>query len=333
MVSTARCALRATGRRFVLPLTCLPQAVSVVLVKVHSPVVLDALADALRCVYWYKKDLRSFVLRVGVPSEFIGRLDWTNEHKRELVRQMLDALSRQPDRGTGLISKLTDAVVEMEDFAHLARLDDGERMVRDAADAIRRLRELLGRESGAEREERKRAARRIEAERRKAELVARQASIASLAAEFARLHSMEDRRGRGVQFEEFLRSLFALHDLEPRGAFSIAGEQTDGSIRLDSQLFLVEARWREDPSSPDDIRSFRGKVEEKLDNTLGIFISMSYFTSEAIKRAAVPPAKVILVDGQDLAPVMQGLVDLVEMLRRKVRRAAETGEVLSRFLA
>jgi len=144
---------------------------------------------------------------------------------------------------------------------------------------------------------------------------------------------MDDRRERGVQFEEFLRKLFALHDLEPRGAFSIAGEQTDGSIRVDSQLFLVEARWREEPTSPDDIRSFRGKVEEKLDNTLGIFVSMSYFTDEAIKRAAVPPAKVILVDGQDLAPVMQGLIDLVEMLRRKIRRAAETGDVLSRFLA
>lgn len=301
--------------------------------KVHSPVVLDALGEALRCVYWYKKDLRSFFLRVGVPGDLIGRLDWPNEHKRELARQVLDALSRQPDRGTSIISNLIDAVVEIEDFAHLARIEDGERLVRDATDAVRRLRDLLGRESGAEREERTRAARRIEAERRKAELVARQESISGLAAEFARIHSMEDRRERGMEFEEFLRRLFALHDLEPRGAFSIAGEQTDGSIRVDSQLFLVEARWREEPTSPDDIRSFRGKVEEKLDNTLGIFISMSYFTTEAIKRAAVPPAKVILVDGQDLAPVMQGLVDLVEMLRRKIRRAAETGDVLSRYIA
>lgn len=301
--------------------------------KVHSPVVLDALGEALRCVYWYKKDLRSFFVRVGVPGDLIGRLDWPNEHKRELARQVLDVLARQHDRGTTIISQLIDAVVEIDDFAHLARIEDGERLVRDATDAVRRLRELLSRESGAEREEGARAARRIEAERRKAELVARQESIAGLAAEFARLHSMENRRERGVQFEEFLRRLFALHDLEPRGAFSIAGEQTDGSIRVDSQLFLVEARWREDPTSPDDIRSFRGKVEEKLDNTLGIFISMSYFTTEAIKRAAVPPAKVILVDGQDLAPVMQGLVDLVEMVRRKIRRAAETGDVLSRFTA
>ena len=36
-------------------LTCLPRAASVVLVKVHSPVVLDAMGGALRCVYWYKK--------------------------------------------------------------------------------------------------------------------------------------------------------------------------------------------------------------------------------------------------------------------------------------
>jgi hypothetical protein len=301
-------------------------------VKVHSPAVLDALAEALRCLYWYKGDLRSFLGRAGVPADVLARLDWANENKRELIRQTLDALSRRPDRGTSILSKLLDAVVEQDEFPHLARLDDGERKVRDATRAMARLRELLGRESVAERAERAKAERRTEAERRRTDLAVRQESIASLASEFARLHGMEERRERGIEFEDFLRRLFALHDLDPRGAFSIKGEQTDGSIRIDTQLFLVEARWREDPTSPDDVRSFRGKVEEKLDNTLGIYISMNGFTSEAIKRAASPPAKIILVDGQDLAPVMQGVVSLVEMLRRKIRRAAETGEVLSRFL-
>jgi len=57
---------------------------------------------------------------------------------------------------------------------------------------------------------------------------------------------------------------------------------------------------------------------------------MNGFTEEAIKRAGVPPAKVILVDGLDLAPLVQGSRDLVEVLRRKVRSAAETGNVLFR---
>jgi hypothetical protein len=295
-------------------------------VKVFSVVVLDSLAEALRCIYWYKPDLRSFLLRSGLPSDLLGRLDWT-QHKREIVRELLDSLTRRSDRGAPLISKVIDAVVEQDDFAHLARLEDGQRKAKDATDAVSRLKELLGHESVAERAERARAEKRTEAERRKTQIAARQAAMQSMFDEFNVLRAMDDERARGIAFEDFLRRLFALHDLDPRGAFAIPGEQTDGSIRLDSHFFLVEARWRVDATSPADIRAFRGKVEEKLDNTLGIFVAMNGFTPEAIKRAATPPAKVILIDGLDLAPVLQGLTDFVEMLRRKVRAAAEAGDV------
>lgn len=297
--------------------------------KVYGPSVVEALGEALRCLYWYKDDLRSFLTRAGLPRETTGLLDWTAP-KRVLVRALLDRLSQQPDRGTALISNLIDAVVEQEDFLHLRRLEDGERKAEDARVAVERLKDLLGRESIAERAERARAQNRTEADRRRNELAERKTSLAAIDREFAILHSTSNEQRRGLDFEPFLRRLFALFDLDPRGAFTLPGEQTDGSIRLDSQLFLVEARWRMKPSDPDDIRSFRGKVEEKLDNTLGLYISMNGFTDEAIKRAAVPPAKVILLDGQDLILAIQGHVDLLEMLRKKIRRAAETGEVLAR---
>lgn len=294
-----------------------------------APAVVTGLAEALRHTYWYKKDLRSFLLRAGVPHAFVGRLDW-DANKRDIIREMLDELVRQPT-GTAIVSKVIDAVVEMDDFSHLERLDDdGARKAADASAAVTKLKNLLGKTSVAERADRARAEKRTEAERRKVEHGRLQNEMLDLKSEFEALSNTKDVQARGLAFEPFLRRLFALHDLDPRGSFSLPGEQTDGSIRLDSQLFLVDARWRAEPESPADVRSFRGKVEEKLDNTLGIMISMNGFTEEAIKRAAVPPAKLILVDGQDLAPVVQGLVDFVKLLQRKVRRAAETGEVLVR---
>lgn len=297
--------------------------------KVHSPAVLHALGEALRNVYWYKPDLRSFLARAGVPESILSQLDWTAS-KRDIVRKLLDGLARRPLGGTDLISKLLDSVVEQDEFPHLARLDDGARKVADAEAAISNLRNLLGRTSVVERADRARAEKRTESEHRKSQLVARQESMAGLSDEFRILAAMADVQARGLKFEPFLRKLFALHDLDPRGSYSLPGEQTDGSLRLDNHLYLVEARWRAEQASPDQVRSFRGKVEEKLDNTLGFYISMNGFTDEAIKRAAVPPAKVLLIDGQDLAPVMQGMQDLVEMLRRKVRHAAETGGVMFR---
>ena len=298
--------------------------------KVYAPAVIDALGEALRALYWYKDDLRSFFVRAGVPRAVVSQLDW-GANKRAIVRDLLDGLASQAGGGTEVISKVLDAVVEQDDFSHLSRLEDGERKADDARRALQRLKDLLGRESVAERAERARAEKRTEAENRRTAAAERQSAVAELAAEFATLHSMTDEQRRGLAFEPFLRRLFALYDLDPRGAFSLPGEQTDGSVRVDSQLFLVEARWRKDPTSPDDVRSFRGKVEEKLDNTLGIFISMNGFTDEAVKRAAVPPAKVILMDGHDIVLAVQGHADLLELLRRKIRRAAETGEVLVRL--
>lgn len=298
--------------------------------KVYTATVADALGEALRCMYWYKDDLRSFLTRAGVPPSLTAQLDWTG-NKRSIIRSLLDGLMAKPESGTVVVSKILDAVVEQDDFAHLRRLDDGQRKAEDAEKALGQLKNLLGRETVAERAERARVEKRTEAERRRAAVTERQGALTALAAEFTAIFAMTDERRRGLAFEPFLRSLFALHDLDPRGSFALPGEQTDGSIRVDSQLFLIEARWRQDPASPSDILAFKGKVEGKLDNTLGIFIAMNGFTEEAVKRATNPPAKVILIDGPDLVLAIQGHVDLVEVLRRKIRRAAETGDVFVHF--
>jgi hypothetical protein len=42
---------------------------------------------------------------------------------------------------------------------------------------------------------------------------------------------MADHNQRGLDFQPWLRELFALHDLEPGGSFASVGEQIDGSIR------------------------------------------------------------------------------------------------------
>lgn len=298
--------------------------------KVYAPTVVDALGEALRCLYWYKDDLRSFLTRAGVSTTLTAQLDW-NGNKRSIIRSLLDDLVATPERGTAVISQILDAVVEQEDFAHLRRLEDGPRKVEDAQRALGHLKDLLGRETIAERAERARAEKRTEAERRRVAVAERQSTLTALAAEFNALFAMNNERQRGLAFEPFLRKLFALHDLDPRGSFALPGEQTDGSVRVDAQLFLIEARWRQDPASPSDILAFKGKVEGKLDNTLGMFIAMNGFTDEAVKRAANPPAKVILIDGPDLVLAIQGHIDLLELLRRKIRRAAETGDVFVHF--
>lgn len=56
--------------------------------KVYPASVIDALGESLRCLYWYKDDLRSFLTRAGLPRSIVAPLDWSS-HKRVVVRELL----------------------------------------------------------------------------------------------------------------------------------------------------------------------------------------------------------------------------------------------------
>jgi hypothetical protein len=49
---------------------------------------------------------------------------------------------------------------------------------------------------------------------------------------------------RGFAFEKFLRNVFMLFGLAPRSSFRLIGEQIDGSLQLDSEVYLIEAKWQ-----------------------------------------------------------------------------------------
>lgn len=68
---------------------------------------------------------------------------------------------------------------------------------------------------------------------------------------------------RGFAFEAFLSGLFELFNLAPRGSFRMRGEQIDGSFRLHAEIYLFEAKWRNEHAALADLLTFSGKVEGK----------------------------------------------------------------------
>ncbi|WP_170319747.1 restriction endonuclease [Polyangium spumosum] len=303
--------------------------------KVYSAVILNALVDALRTIYWFQNDLRSFLTRAGVPADVLGALPWgPGTYKRIIAQRLVDQLAGEPAVGMPILNGIIDSVVEMdEDMPHLVRLDDGKKKADDARRAVRALKDLLGRETIAERADRARREARTEAERSRVARIQRQRDLKALNDRFLALSMIPDdaasKRRRGFQFQELLRDLFALHDMDPRGSMARPGEQIDGSIVFDGSFLVVEAKWEAKPIEPKDVRDFQGKVQTKLDNTLGLFVSMSGFTDYAVEEAARSGRiYAVLMDGSDLAQVFQGLVDLTELLRRKLRHAAEYGRAM-----
>jgi hypothetical protein len=300
--------------------------------KVYPPQVFAALAECLRTVYWFTGDLKSFLIRCGVAPGRVASLDWT--YKRSAARQLVDELASEGAAGTSLVKALIGGVVEQDEaFPHLSKLvdKDGPRLVKEARTAVRALKDLLGERDVVALAEAARAANRTESERRRLEKATRAEALVELKARFLELDAMTDPRKRGLDFQPWLRDLFDLHDMEPRGSFASEGEQIDGSIRIDSQTLLVEARWTSDQVAPEGVRDFVGKFEQKLDNTLGLMISVNGFTEAASGKATSGGRLMtIFLDGRDLFPVLDGHVDLRQLLTRKLRHAAEKGDPMYR---
>ncbi|EDK72356.1 hypothetical protein TM7_0521 [candidate division TM7 genomosp. GTL1] len=127
---------------------------------------------------------------------------------------------------------------------------------------------------------------------------------------------------RGYALEKLLNQLFALYDIDAKGPFKIVGEQIDGGFTLEGTDFLLEARWKQGLTEPKELRDFIGKVNSKLDNTLGLFISINGYepTAKALNSGSRPV--LILLDGADLMIALDDRIAFPQLLLRKKQHAA-----------
>lgn len=288
--------------------------------------VLQALKEALRSIYWYKDDLRLFLLALDLPGDLVIKQGWHDEkeYKIRIVGKILDEIVGKGETAIGPMRRIIQAVLDIPNFDHLAQLEDGPAKVQTARRSVERLRAVVSRHDDSFK-------RTTAAKVKKADGVANAAArgnddIQGLQTRFNKLAATDDSQRRGFLFEGFLKDLFTAFDLNPRGSFKIIGEQIDGAFEFQNTQFLLEARWQKDAQSAAPLDSFSKKVERKLDNTLGLFIALNGYSEDGLTAFRGGRPAIILMDGEDLALALQGLIDFRELLKRKLRHASQTGD-------
>lgn len=129
---------------------------------------------------------------------------------------------------------------------------------------------------------------------------------------------------RGLAFETFLTELFSLSEMTPRAPFRLVGEQIDGSFELDGQTYLVEAKWESRKTGQADLLVFSGKISGKAQWARGLFVSFAGFTQEGLEAfTRGKPTNLVCMDRLDIYFLLGRGASLAELLRRKLRRAAE----------
>ena len=115
-------------------------------------------------------------------------------------------------------------------------------------------------------------------------------------------------------------------EIDNRRPYKIEGRQIDGSVTLEGTTYLVELKFTLNQSGALDIDSFKSKVVTKADNTMGIMISMSGYSSVAINEASRDRTPLLLLDFKHLYMLFTGSLRFSEMVARVRRHSSQTGQ-------
>lgn len=131
----------------------------------------------------------------------------------------------------------------------------------------------------------------------------------------------------GYELEDIIEQLFSIYHIEYRKSYRTSTQQIDGYFSFDGFDYLVEAKWRADQPNEAEIGSFKHKVETKFDSTRGIFVSINGFREEVVHAFEGRGSCILFFTGQDISLILEGLVALDEVLRKKIQIAAQEGNI------
>ena len=297
--------------------------------KQISPQAIIALKEALAVIFWKKGDLQDFLKITIENSAIVSTVNWGEDvTKRSSVKELVERMLARQDIYKEDLVKLIIAVSEFGEFPHLKFWDEDGSKTKTAKEAVLRLRNLSEGYIQLVRELEVSQTRREDTERQIAKNKSLTEEMSKLKAKFQEIADNKNLQRRGYQLETFLKELFQLYELDPKGSFKINGEQIDGAFTFQGTDYLLEAKWKFQVDRG-EIAAFCYKVETKFKNAVGLLVTMEGVTPEAISEHF---KSIIIMDGVDIAAIVDGYVSLPDLLYKKRRRAVESGNIYVNYL-
>ncbi|WP_218243652.1 hypothetical protein [Comamonas fluminis] len=294
--------------------------------KQISPAGIMALKEALCSVYWYKSELRGFLQLCLNKPGILNNFNWEN-YKRQIASDVVDYLVSRSEIHLGDLTKICYELCRITDFSHLKPLDDGPQKVEKARSAVNQLKKLVQPHQEIQKEQDAIKQRQALAAKKLRENTAVRQKLETIKNRYMALAGSENAQSRGFELERVMYELFELFDLDPKASFKNLGEQVDGAFSLEGTEYLFEAKWQKDLVNKADLAVFTDKVRTKLENTLGVFLSINGFSADGVTAHQAGGASILLIDGADLMAVFEERIDFISLLLRKKRHAAQTGNI------
>jgi len=124
-------------------------------------------------------------------------------------------------------------------------------------------------------------------------------------------------RRRGLLFERLFYEIFEDHGILLERSFKSkdGSQQIDGAVEINHRIFIVEIKWEESKTlAASKLYSFLGKINSKIDGTLGIFISYNELEQNFLDsvRGGIKQNCIIIHGEEDIIPIIQGEVSIAD---------------------
>jgi hypothetical protein len=288
------------------------------------PHYIELVCDAALKSFWRRKALLSFLRRCGVSAQFLST--WSSEEsKRDFLNRLFPKLE-DSDAGIRLIHRMSDALLQQTTFPDLEGWEDAEQkkeLGKKAVAALKDYREAQEREAEKKRDWR---AARDKAQSIQEETRKRQLSLDKFTGRLADLSRKLGTQEAGYAFQDWFYELVDFFEVVGRRPYTVDGRQIDGSITVDGTTYLVELKFTSARADAPDIDTFHKKVSSKADNTMGVMVSVSGFSSIAIREASGPKTPLLLLDHGHVYLLLGGTITLEELVCRVRRHSSQTGQ-------
>lgn len=103
-----------------------------------NPAIINPLIHVLSTAYWYKDDLRDFLVAATGDRSLVFRYPWQDKTmaKRDLVRALVHDLNENQHKFRDVLVRLILTAADMPDPVALKRLEDGAKKYQIAREAM-----------------------------------------------------------------------------------------------------------------------------------------------------------------------------------------------------
>ena len=289
-----------------------------------TPHFIDLTYEAALKSFWRKPALRKFLRECHISENFLATWD-PEETKRNFLDRVFENLQKS-DKGKRVIHKMAVSLAEQITFPDLRNWEDSEQKIQEAAKSISDLKTFIKHQNKRVTAEKEKIKARKEAQENRINIQKSVSDKKCLEQRLNDLHKNIGTQQAGYDFEKWFYDLLDYCEIKNRKPYKTNGRQIDGSLTIDGTTYLVELKFTASQTGAPDIDTFHKKVVTKADNTMGIMISMSGYSSTAISEASGEKTPLLLMTYEHIYYFLTGVMELADIIDRIRRHSSQTAE-------